>query len=155
MDQVPARATHHRLPLRRFVVPPKLPQPISPALAEHAQERARDVQNRVADQITRFSGSMTFVYLHVIWFGCWIGFGVESYPYGLLTMIVSLEAIFLSTFVMISQNRADEKQQALADQEWKTVQEEDRQNEELLKLSHQILALTKELHALASDRRDR
>jgi uncharacterized membrane protein len=48
----------------------------------------------------------------VLWFGCWIGFGVESYPYGLLTMIVSLEAIFLSTFVMISQNRADEKQQS-------------------------------------------
>jgi uncharacterized membrane protein len=98
---------------------------------------------------------MQFVYLHVLWFGCWIGFGVESYPYGLLTMIVSLEAIFLSTFVMISQNRADEKQQLLADQEWKTVQEEDRQNEELLELSHQILALTKELHALQAERRDR
>jgi uncharacterized membrane protein len=68
-------------------------------------------------------------------------------------MIVSLEAIFLSTFVMISQNRADEKQQVLADQEWKTVQEEDRQNDELLELSRQILALTKELHALESDRR--
>ena len=92
------------LPLRRFVVPPKLPPPISPALVEHAEERARDVQNRAADAITRFAGSMTFVYLHIIWFGCWIGFGVESYPYGLLTMIVSLEAIFLSTFVMISQN---------------------------------------------------
>ena len=52
---------------------------------------------------------MTFVYIHVIWFSCWIGFGVESYPFGLLTMIVSLEAIFLSTFVMISQNRADAK----------------------------------------------
>jgi hypothetical protein len=85
----------------------------------------------------------------------WIGLGVESYPYGLLTMIVSLEAIFLSTFVMISQNRADEKQQLLADQEWKTVQEEDRQNEELLALSRQILGLTEELHTLAADRGDR
>ena len=54
---------------------------------------------------------MTFVYIHIIWFAAWIGFGVEDYPYGLLTMIVSLEAIFLSTFVMISQNRADAKRQ--------------------------------------------
>src|SRR6478735_10086499 len=146
MDQAPARATHD-LPLRRFVVPPKLPQPVSPALVEHAEERARDVQNRAADQITRFSGSMTFVYLHVIWFACWIGFGVEAYPYGLLTMIVSLEAIFLSTFVMISQNRADAKRQVIADAQWKTVQDEDKQNDELLHLSHQILDLTKAVHA--------
>ena len=150
MDQAPARATHDRLPLRRFVVPPKLPQPVSPALVEHAEERARDVQNRAADQITRFSGSMTFVYLHVIWFACWIGFGVEAYPYGLLTMIVSLEAIFLSTFVMISQNRADAKRQVIADQQWHTVQEEDQQNRQLLELSEQILDLTKAVHAYAS-----
>ena len=69
---------------------------------EHAKRRAASVQNRIADRITDFAGSMTFVYLHLLWFGCWIGFGVEGYPYGLLTMIVSLEAIFLSTFVMIS-----------------------------------------------------
>jgi uncharacterized membrane protein len=149
MDQAPARATHDRLPLRRFVIPPNLPQPISPALVEHARERGRDVQNRVSDEITRFAGSMTFVYLHVIWFGCWIGFGVESYPYGLLTMIVSLEAIFLSTFVMISQNRADAKRQVIADQQWKTVQEEDQQNRQLLELSEQILDLTKAVHAYA------
>ena len=59
--------------------------------------------------------------MHVIWFSCWIGFGVESYPYGLLTMIVSLEAIFLSTFVMISRNRADEKREVIANQQWQTV----------------------------------
>ena len=92
---------------------------------------------------------MLFVYLHIIWFGCWIGFGVEDYPYGLLTMIVSLEAIFLSTFVMISQNRADARRQVIADQEWKTVQQEDKQNEELLDLSRQILSLTKEVRAIA------
>jgi uncharacterized membrane protein len=112
------------------------------------------VQNRIADQITTFAGSMWFVYIHIVWFGCWIGLGVEHYPYGLLTMIVSLEAIFLSTFVMISQNRADAKRQVIADQEWQTVREEDRQNEELLKLSHQILDLTKAIHALASERPD-
>ena len=62
---------------------------------------------------------MLFVYVHVVWFACWIGFGVEKYPYGLLTMIVSLEAIFLSTFVMISQNRADAKRQVIADEHWR------------------------------------
>jgi uncharacterized membrane protein len=84
----------------------------------------------------------------VLWFGCWIGFGVESYPFGLLTMIVSLEAIFLSTFVMISQNRADAKREALADHEWKLVQEEDRENQELLDLSRQILELTSAIHRI-------
>ena len=92
---------------------------------------------------------MTFVYLHVLWFGLWIGLGVERYPFGLLTMIVSLEAIFLSTFVMISQNRADAKRQVIADQQWKTVQTEDHQNQELLDLSNQILRLTKELRSYA------
>ena len=82
----------------------------------------------------------------------WIGLGVEAYPYGLLTMIVSLEAIFLSTFVMISQNRADAKREVLANQQWATVQDEDRQNEELLELSRQILELTKALHADAAVR---
>ena len=141
-------ADPHRL--RRLVVPPALPQPISPAQIQHAEQRAADVQNRIADAITRFSGSMTFVYLHIIWFGCWIGFGVEKYPFGLLTMIVSLEAIFLSTFVMISQNRADAKRQVIADQQWHTVQEEDDQNRQLLDISHQILDLTKAVHEYAS-----
>jgi uncharacterized membrane protein len=63
-------------------------------------------------------------------------------------MIVSLEAIFLSTFVMISQNRADEKRQVLADHQWQTVQEEEQQDEELLRLSNQILELTKAIHAM-------
>jgi uncharacterized membrane protein len=84
---------------------------------------------------------MLFVYLHILWFAAWILSGVEHYPFGLLTMIVSLEAIFLSTFVMISQNRADEKRQLLADHQWQTVQEEEQQDEELLRLSNQILEL--------------
>ena len=130
----------------------RAPRLINPALAEHARERARSFENRVADHVTAFSGSMRFVYLHAIWFGLWIGLGVEAYPYGLLTMIVSLEAIFLSTFVMISQNRADAKREVLANQQWATVQDEDRQNEELLELSRQILELTKALHADAAVR---
>jgi uncharacterized membrane protein len=121
----------------------------NPALMKHAEQRAESVQNRIADQITKFAGSMWFVYLHIVWFGLWIGLGAEKYPYGLLTMIVSLEAIFLSTFVMISQNRADAKRQVIADQQWQTVKEEDKQNEELLDLSTQILALTKAIHEVA------
>jgi uncharacterized membrane protein len=92
---------------------------------------------------------MLFVYVHIVWFACWIGFGVEGYPYGLLTMIVSLEAIFLSTFVLISQNRADAKRQVISDAQWKTVQEEDSQNVELLKLSNRILELTQEVRTLS------
>jgi uncharacterized membrane protein len=75
----------------------------------------RGFQDRLADVITSFSGRMIFAYVHVIWFGVWIllntgFFGIEPFdpfPYGLLTMVVSLEAIFLSTFILISQNRQD------------------------------------------------
>jgi uncharacterized membrane protein len=133
--------------LRRFFVPVELPQPISPEVVKHTEKRAEDAQNRVADRITTFAGSMTFVYIHIIWFASWIGFGVEKYPFGLLTMIVSLEAIFLSTFVMISQNRADAKRQVIANEQWKMVQEEDRQNKKLLELSEQTLALTKQVRS--------
>ena len=89
----------------------------NPALLRQADQRAKSIENRIADRITAFAGSMPFVYIHIAWFGCWIGVGVETYPYGLLTMIVSLEAIFLSTFVMISQNRDDAKRQTIADQQ--------------------------------------
>ena len=129
-----------------------LPPEPNPVFVRQAQERAQSLENRVADRITAFAGSMRFVYIHILWFGCWIGFGVEHYPFGLLTMIVSLEAIFLSTFVMISQNRADAKRQAIADQQWQTVREEDRQNQELLELSHQILELTTAIHATTRQR---
>jgi len=131
-----------------------LPIEPNPALVEHARQRADSVQNRIADRITTFAGSMLFVYIHLVWFGCWIGFGVEGYPYGLLTMIVSLEAIFLSTFVMISQNRADAKRQVVANQQWQTVQHEDTQNKQLLGLSNQILELTKAIHAHTSTGRN-
>ncbi len=131
---------------------PSLPIPRNPALLQHAQQRAENAENRIADAITRFAGSMPFVYVHVIWFTAWIVLGVERYPFGLLTMIVSLEAIFLSTFVMISQNRADEKRQVLADHEWRKVQAEEQQNEQLLGDTSQILALTQAIHAMASAR---
>jgi len=128
---------------------PSVGPPQHPALREHDRKRTASLQNRIADQITRFAGSMTFIYLHLVWFTLWIAFRVEQFPFGLLTMIVSLEAIFLSTFVMISQNRADERRQVFADNQWEFVQAEERQNEELLTLSNQILELTTAIHAKA------
>ena len=85
--------------------------------------RERSLQDSIADAITAFSGRMEFVYFHVAWFAIWIllntgRFGVRAFdpfPYGLLTMIVSLEAIFLSTFVLISQNRSTEETERRAD----------------------------------------
>ena len=76
-------------------------------------EAAKSKQEHAADAITRFSGSMTFVYIHAAWFTAWIVINLgliglppfDPYPFGLLTLIVSLEAIFLSTFVLLSQNR--------------------------------------------------
>src|SRR4051812_35780150 len=123
-------------------------QPQHPALIAHEKARAESLQNRVADRITRFAGSMSFVYIHLLWFAVWIVFRVEDYPFGLLTMIVSLEAIFLSTFVMISQNRTDAKRQVFADHQWDIVQTEEKQNEDLLSISSQILEMTKAVHAL-------
>jgi uncharacterized membrane protein len=83
---------------------------------------------------------MWFVYLHVVWFVLWLKYEPfkDVFPYGLLTMIVSLEAIFLSTFVMLSQNRADEKRQALADHQWEMIQAEEKQNERLLEMSKRL-----------------
>jgi len=85
---------------------------------QEQMNKGRTLQDHFADSITAFFGSMKFVYFHVLWFGVWIFWNVfapeqafDPFPFGLLTMIVSLEAIFLSTFVLISQNR----QAALAD----------------------------------------
>jgi uncharacterized membrane protein len=127
---------------------PKIPHP---ALVEHAQERAEKLQNRIADRITQYAGSMHFVYLHIALFAIWM-IAIEKSPWPTLTLIVSLEAIFLSTFVMISQNRADEKRQVIAGQEWQSVQLEEKQNEELLQLSKQILDLTDAIHTMTVQR---
>ena len=91
--------------------------------------RMRSSQDRVADAITSFAGTMAFVYLHAVWFATWIALneGVlgkkgifDPYPFGLLTMIVSLEAIFLSTFVMVSQNRQAARENVRADLDFET-----------------------------------
>ena len=128
--------------------------PLSPALIKHEEERAASLQSQIADAITGFAGSMSFVYVHIAWFAFWILLPAEKYPYGLLTMIVSLEAIFLSTFVMISQNRADARRQVFADSQYEMIQEEKTQNLELIEqgkrieqLTQSVLALTQEVHA--------
>jgi uncharacterized membrane protein len=108
LDRIAAWERHHV---------PTVPPPPRPELAR--------LEGRVADEITSVAGSMRFVYIHTLWFGLWIVFNLgpvaaalgillapfDPFPFGLLTMIVSLEAIFLSTFVLISQNR----QAAIAD----------------------------------------
>ena len=126
--------------------------PLSPALVEHEARRATNVQSVIADAVTAFAGSMLFVYAHIVWFSIWIALPVEKYPFGLLTMIVSLEAIFLSTFVMISQNRADARRQVFADQQYKMIEEERQQNllmidqnDRIEELDKSILELTKEV----------
>ena len=76
-------------------------------------ENARTIHERIADVITSVSGSLPFVYFHVVFFAMWIGMNLgvaglpafDPYPFGMLTTLVSLEAIFLSTFVLVSQNR--------------------------------------------------
>jgi uncharacterized membrane protein len=125
--------------------------PISPALRAHEERRAANFQNRVSDAITAFAGSMAFVYAHIVWFTLWITLPVEKYPFGLLTMIVSLEAIFLSTFVMISQNRADARRQIFADQQYVMIQKEKQQNEELLAQNRRIEALDTSILALTQE----
>ncbi|WP_420309703.1 DUF1003 domain-containing protein [Streptomyces sp. YS-B37] len=91
--------------------------------------RMRGTQDRVADAITAFAGTMLFVYIHAFWFAVWIALNegllgqagiFDPYPYGLLTMIVSLEAIFLSTFVMVSQNRQATRENVRADLDFET-----------------------------------
>jgi uncharacterized membrane protein len=104
------------------------PQPFTPNENE-VLDRLRSDQDKVTDEITSFAGSMRFVYLHAAWFGLWIAinaglFGAalvfDKFPYGLLTMIVSLEAIFLSTFVMISQNRQSARADVRAELDFET-----------------------------------
>ena len=122
--QIPRLPTHH------------------PVVAAQIKQRADDVQLRIADAITRFAGSMNFVYIHVALFAVWMVF-LERDPWPKLTLIVSLEAIFLSTFVMIGQNRQASFQQAKADHDFTEQEQELKTNTEITRAIH---ALTQELH---------
>jgi uncharacterized membrane protein len=113
-----------------------------PVVVEHAAKRAADLQLRTADRITAFAGSMPFVYIHAVVFAAWMLL-VEADPWPKLTLIVSLEAIFLSTFVMIGQNRQAEFQRAKADHDFATESQELRLNTEFTRAIH---ALTSDIH---------
>ena len=118
-----------------------------PAREQHQAERMADVQLRVADAITKFAGSMRFVYIHAVIFAIWCSsglFGVDKYPYNFLTMTVSLEAIFLSTFVMIGQNRQADFAAKKADHDFVEQEQELHSNTELTQKIHD---LTIEIHA--------
>ena len=114
-----------------------------PVVVEHRARRAADFQLRVADAITAFAGSMNFVYIHAVLFAVWMLF-IEADPWPKLTLIVSLEAIFLSTFVMIGQNRQSEFAQRKADHDFTEQELELKLNTELTKAIH---ALSREIHA--------
>ncbi len=118
------------------------PLPHSPVVLEHERKRAQDLQLRVADGITKFAGSMMFVYVHIVVFALWMLF-LEKSPWQTLTLIVSLEAIFLSTFVMIGQNRQSDFQQAKADRDFNEQESELHTNTDLTKAIH---ALAVEIH---------
>jgi uncharacterized membrane protein len=117
-------------------------RPQHPVVLREEAERAADLQLRVADRITAFAGSMPFVYLHVVVFATWMLF-VERSPWPTLTLAVSLEAIFLSTFVMIGQNRQAAFQQAKADHDFNEQEHELKTNTELTRAIHR---LTTDLH---------
>jgi uncharacterized membrane protein len=114
-----------------------------PVVVRTNAARAEAFQLRIADRITAFAGSMPFVYLHILLFGLWM-LVFEQSPWPTLTLIVSLEAIFLSTFVMIGQNRQAAFQQAKADHDYLEEEQELRLNTDLTRAVHQ---LTSEIHA--------
>ncbi|GGF27281.1 DUF1003 domain-containing protein [Subtercola lobariae] len=114
-----------------------------PLVAEQLRRRANSVQLRVADAITAFAGSMRFVYLHAAIFVVWMLLFEQS-PWPTLTLVVSLEAIFLSTFVMVGQNRQAAFQQAKADHDFAQSDHELLSNTELTRQVHE---LTKQIHA--------
>jgi len=120
---------------------PVLP-PHHPVVNRFDSERAKHLELRLADRITSFVGSMRFVYLHLLLFGAWMLLFEES-PWPTLTLAVSLEAIFLSCFVMIGQNNQAAFQQAKADHEYQQGEQELKLNTQLTRDIHQ---LTREVH---------
>jgi uncharacterized membrane protein len=108
-----------------------------PVVVRLDRERAESVQLRLADRITAFAGSMPFVYVHVVLFACWMVL-LEERPWPTLTLGVSLEAIFLSTFVLIAQNRQAAFQQAKADHDFTEAEQELRTNTEVTRAIHEL-----------------
>jgi uncharacterized membrane protein len=116
--------------------------PHHPVVSRIDTERAADFQLRLADSLTAFAGSMPFVYIHILVFGTWM-LVFEQSPWPTLTLAVSLEAIFLSTFVMIGQNRQAAFQQEKADHEFAEEELELKLNTQLTREIHE---LTRQVH---------
>ena len=120
-----------------------------PTVMAEATARFSSVQLRIADAITSFAGSMRFVYIHIAIFALWMIF-FEKSPWPTLTLVVSLEAIFLSTFVMIGQNRQAAFQQSKADHDYVHSEQELAENTQITRtiadLTAQIKVLTEEIH---------
>ena len=117
-----------------------------PAIAEGQAARAAKVELRVADAITKFAGSMRFVYIHALVFAVWCStglFGADKFPFNFLTMTVSLEAIFLSTFVMIGQNRQAEFAQRKAEHDFVEEEQELHLNTAVTQAIHELV---REIH---------
>jgi|SRR3989338_3410279 len=94
-------------------------------------EEERSIGDHLSDKVAAFVGSWMFVTLHLIWFGFWIFYPVESFPYGLLTMIVSLEAIMLSTFIIMSQNREARRDRRRTEADYETDVEAKKEIDEI------------------------
>lgn len=109
------------------------------------------LSDRIADKVTAFAGTMRFIYFHFIWWVFWFiinskftHLSFDNYPYNLLTMILSLEAILLATLIMISQNRQTARDKIQAQHQYQ------HQEKELLLNTK----LTKEIHSLATEIRE-
>jgi uncharacterized membrane protein len=116
--------------------------PKHPAVLEQIEARHKHFQVRLADTITAVAGSMTFVYIHAVVFAVWMIF-LEKDPWPKLTLVVSLEAIFLSTFVMIGQNRSAAFQQAKANHDFVEQEQELKTN---TALTRETQALIRQIH---------
>ncbi len=109
----------------------------------------RKAETKLADVITRFAGSMFFVYIHVVWFALWLLYAAQigdPFPFGLLTMVVSLEAIFLVTFIMVAQNRqAEMAEQRAAEEEQDEEEFQEEIEEEFDDIQEDFDSLKKDL----------
>jgi uncharacterized membrane protein len=141
----PTETPHHRPNLRPRRLLATVPEAhLHPIVLAEAKRRAASIQLTVADGITAFAGSMNFVYLHVLLFAAWMLL-FEKSPWPTLTLIVSLEAIFLSTFVMIGQNRQAAFQQAKADRDYTNSEKLLEENTDLTRTIH---LLSSQIHAM-------
>jgi len=112
-------------------------------------EKNKTFLDKISDFITDFSGSELFIFLHIIWFSFWLVYNLiasqpfDPYPFGLLTLVVSLEAIFLATFILISQNKTDQINDIRSELDYQTDIKSEKNTAEVLALLKKIYSLSK------------